>query len=227
MCCERYTLYKSQSPQVFWQWRWKLVICASGVHLVENNMPRINQEKICFPILRWMLLSLSGFPTNWAICTGNAIIAAIGKDCATTTISGLFFSCNHFLKWLGKQAVNEWGGTWMVFLSTHVTFKWPQRSCRKLFFCFFNATAYFNLYCFVMLFLNRGPSSHAIPEANKPLLHTADRDCVWMSYLSSLERRTGSVWDAPLWSPRTNKRQGLNRQGGQLTHTLGWSQSKR
>lgn len=133
MRCERYTLYIYPSPQVFSQWRWKLFICASGVHPVENNMPRINQEKMCFPILGWMLLPLSGFPTNWAICTGNAIIAAIGKDCATTTMSGLFFSCNHFLKWLGKQAVNEWGGTWIVLLSTHVKFQWPQRWCRQHF----------------------------------------------------------------------------------------------
>lgn len=134
MWCERYTLDKSPS-QVFSQWRWKLVICASGVHPVENNMPTINQEKMGFPIFRWIMFPLSGFLTNGAICTGNAIIAAIGKDCATTTMSGLFFSCNHFLKWLGKRAVNEWGGIWIVFQSTHVTFLWPLRWCRQHFLC--------------------------------------------------------------------------------------------
>lgn len=135
MCCERYTLYESPSPQVFSQWRWKLVICASGVHPVENNMPTINQEKMGFPIFRCIRCPLSGFPTNWAICTGNAIIAAIGKDCATTTMSGLFFPCNHFLKWLGKRAVNEWEGSWIVLPSTHVTFLWPLRWCRQHVLC--------------------------------------------------------------------------------------------
>lgn len=49
------------------QWRWKWVICVSGVHPVENNMPKINQEKICFSILRWLLLPLSGFCINGVI----------------------------------------------------------------------------------------------------------------------------------------------------------------
>lgn len=143
VCCERYTPYESLSPQVFSQWRWKLVICASGVHPVENNMPTINQEKMGFPIFRWMLLPLSGSSTKWAICTGNAITAAIAKDWSTTTMSGLFFSCNHFLKWLGKRAVNEWGSIWIVLPSTHVTFLWPLRRCRRR-FC---AITHWNLYC--------------------------------------------------------------------------------
>ena len=95
-------------------------------------MPTINQEKIGSPIFRWIVLSLSGFPTNWAICTGNAITATTGKHCTTTAISGLFFSWNHFLKWLGKQALNEWGGTWIV-LRIHVTYLWPLRWCRRHF----------------------------------------------------------------------------------------------
>lgn len=140
--CERYTQYKSQ---VFSQWRWKLVICVSGMHPVENNMPTINQEKMGFPVSRWILLPLSVFSTNWAIFTGNAITAAIGKDSATTTTSGLFFSCAHFLKWLGKRAVNEWGSIWIVLPSTHVAFLWPQRWCRQH---LFPAITVSNLYGF-------------------------------------------------------------------------------
>lgn len=80
----------------FSQWRGKLVLGSSGVHAVENNMPTINQEKIGFPIFRWIVLSLSSFPTNWVICTGNAITAATGRDFATTNTSGLFFFLKPF-----------------------------------------------------------------------------------------------------------------------------------
>lgn len=107
-----YAQYVSLSPQVFSQWRWKLVICASGEHPFENNMPRINQEKIRSPILRWMQLPLSGLPTNWAICTGNAITEAIGKDCTTTSTSGLFFFLFFFLQPF-SQVIGEVSCKWM------------------------------------------------------------------------------------------------------------------
>lgn len=74
------------------------------MHPVENNMATINQEKIGFPIFRWMLLPLSGFPHKLSNCTGNAIIAAIGKkDCATTTMSGLFFPATIFSSDWGSE----------------------------------------------------------------------------------------------------------------------------
>lgn len=63
-CSERYALYALHLRS---QWRWKWVICVSGVHPVENNMPKINQEKICLPILRRLLLPLSGLRTNGVI----------------------------------------------------------------------------------------------------------------------------------------------------------------
>lgn len=114
---------KPSVPQILLQWRWKLVLSASGVNAIENNMPTINQEKICVAIFRWIVLSLSSFPTNWAIYTGNAITATTEKDCHYNH-KCLFFSWNHSLKWLGKRAVNEWGGTWIV-LRKLVTFLWP------------------------------------------------------------------------------------------------------
>lgn len=125
----------SLSLPVLPQWRWKLVICAGGGHPFENNMPRINQGKkrsalptphthialLPPPSCRWTPASLcpTSLPKPGDLHRKCNYAEPLQKTAATTTMSGLlvvifstsffFSSCNHFLKWLGKWAVNERG----------------------------------------------------------------------------------------------------------------------
>lgn len=106
--------------QVPSQRRWRRVIWEVQCIQLKTICQQLIRKRWAFPFLNgYCLLCLLSPQTT--ICTGNAIIAATGKDCATTTISDLFFSWNHFLKWLGKRAINERGGIWITEYTCHIS----------------------------------------------------------------------------------------------------------